>query len=443
MKFNTNQAIWKRLGLGAAALIVGTVGLQAQFSVTVQVDMNDLVGTFTTVHAPGSWNGFNPEEALMTDGDGDNIYEITFDSLPSGVQQTYKFVTDSSYAGEESVPSACGVPNGFGAFDRAVSPTADETIAPVCFSSCVSCSATVNVDVTFLVNMGNVITSDLGAHLAGTLNGFTPTAMDDTDGDDIWSITYNLTAGNVVQYKYLNGNDFAFGEVGDSACGIDNGFGAFDRILTVPTSDTTVSPTCFNECSDCVISCDVSNPPANPSNSIGINKVFLAWNGIANTVACQIKAERLTPAGPSPSANILVPEAQGYEVPFNVLGGGTTWDWQVRCACTTSPILASGFSVKDTFSVPTPRVANNDLQTELFPNPAVDQINVRVEAAAAGTANWTVVDMLGRQVNAGQQGVEAGMNTVRVALNNLNNGIYFLQLEQGDMRSVNEFSVIR
>jgi hypothetical protein len=441
MNINLNKT-WKRLTMGAATLFLGAAALQAQVNITVQVDMNDRVGTFTTVHAPGSWNGFDPAGAIMTDADGDNIYEITF-NVAAGVDQIYKFVTDGSYANEETVPADCGQPNGFGTFDRVINASSDTTADAVCFGSCVSCAATVNVDVTFIVNMDNEITSALGAHIAGDMNGFTPTVMDDSDGDDVWEITYNLTAGNVIQYKYLNSNDFADGEVGDSLCGIDNGFGAFDRIFTVPTSDTTIGPVCFNECSDCVTTCDASNAPGNTASAVSPSSVALSWDGLPNSVACQIKAERLIPPGPSPSANIISPESQGFNVPVSILGVNTTWKWQVRCACSTSPVVASPLSDADTFAtVSAPRLANT-IEAELFPNPATDRITVQAQAQDAGMVNWTVVDLMGRNLLAGQEAVVAGANTFVLDLAGLNGGMYFLQLEQGGSESVRSFTVER
>lgn len=442
MNINLNQT-WKRLSMGAATLLLGAAALQAQISITVQVDMNDLVGTFTTVHAPGSWNGFDPSLDAMTDLDGDNIYEVTYTGLTAGTDYIYKFVTDASYSNEETVPSDCGEPNGFGTFDRVINAGMDTTADAVCFGSCVSCAATVNVNVTFIVNMDNEITSGLGAHIAGDMNGFTPTVMDDTDGDDVWEITYNLTAGNDIQYKYLNSNDFADGEVGDSLCGIDNGFGAFDRTFTVPTSDTTIGPVCFNECSDCVTTCDASTAPQNPASSVSPSTVALSWEGIPNSVACQIKAEQLIPPGPSPSANVISPEAQGFNVPVSLLGVNTTWKWQTRCACSISPVVASPLSVEDTFAtVSAPRLANT-IETEIFPNPATDRITVQAAAQNAGPLNWTVVDVLGQVALTGQVSVLQGNNTFALDLTGLSNGMYFLRLQQQGEESVRSFSVER
>ncbi len=443
MNINLNNT-WKRLTMGAATLFLGAAALQAQVNITVQVDMNDLVGSFTTVHAPGSWNGFDAAGAVMTDTDGDNIYEITF-NVASGAEQIYKFVLDGSYSNEESVPPACGKLNGFGTYDRAITASSDTTADAVCFSSCSSCASTVTVDVTFLVNMDNQITSSLGAHVAGGFNGFTPTVMDDTDGDDVWSITYNLPAGNIYQYKYLNGDNFGVEEKVDSLCGVDNGFGGFDRIFTVPSSDTTMGPVCFNECSDCVTTCDASMPPQNPSSvDPGGSQIVLSWEGIPNSVACQIRANRLTPPGPSPKANIMMPEAQGFNVPKVVVGASTTWDWQVRCACSVSPVVSTGFSELDTFMVPgMPARLAADIEAELFPNPATDRITVQAQAQNAGQVEWTVVDVLGRQSMAGQQHLQEGANTFALDLTGLSNGMYFLRMEHNGTHSVRSFSVER
>ena len=441
MKFNTTQALWKRLSGAALALVLGAGVAAAQVNVTIEVDMATEVGTFTTVHAPGSWNGFDPTGALMTNIGGD-VYSITF-SVPAGVQQIYKIVKAASYSNEETVPGACGQPNGFGTFDRAVTPSADETIA-FCWSSCVSCAATTSVDLTFQVNLANVIDDPLGAHIAGDFNGFTPTPMTNIGGG-LYEITYNLVSGSVFRYKFLNGDNFGKEESVDSLCGIPNGFGGYDREITVPGADATVGPVCFSECADCVVSCSVANPPSNLRTTQTAPKVQLLWDGIANSVACQIKAKRIIPAGPSPQQNVVGFEKQFTDVPKSLLGLGTSWEWQVRCACEISPaVVATALSAKDTFAVPTARIADlSELTMDLYPNPAVSEINALVDATAAGQANYTVVDLLGRTLVSGQLNVEAGRNTLPISVSSLENGVYFLRLEQNGSETVNQFTVTR
>lgn len=441
MKFNTNQALWKRLSGAALALVLGAGVAAAQVNVTIEVDMSTEVGTFTTVHAPGSWNGFDPTGALMTNIGGD-VYSITF-NVPAGTQQIYKIVKDASYSNEETVPGACGLPNGFGTFDRAITPTADETVS-FCWSSCVSCAATTTVEIKFQVNLANVIDDALGAHIAGDFNGFTPTAMTNIGGD-LYEISYNLVSGNTFRYKFLNGNTFDKEEKVDSTCGIPNGFGGFDREFVVPATNSTIGPVCFGECADCVVSCSVANPPSNLRTTQTAAKVQLQWDGIANSPACQIKAKRLIPVGPAPQQNVIGFEKQSTDVPKSLLGLGTTWEWQVRCACQITPtVIASALSAKDTFAVPTARIADlSELTMDLYPNPAVSEINAIVDATAAGQATYTVVDLLGRTLVSGQVNVEAGRNTLPISVSSLENGVYFIRLEQNGSETVNQFTVTR
>ncbi len=441
MKINTNQSLFKRLSGTALALLLGAGVASAQVNVTIEVDMSTEVGTFTTVHAPGSWNGFDPTGAELLPIGGDK-YALTF-SVPAGVQQIYKIVKDASYANEETVPAACGLANGFGTFDRFITPTADETVA-FCWESCVSCAATTTVAVTFRVNSVNIINSPLGVHIAGDFNGFTPTAMTQTAANS-WQIVYNLVAGNTFRYKFLNGDNFSVEEQVDSACGIPNGFGGFDREFTVPATDVVVGPVCFSQCSNCVASCSTANPPQNPDHTLLSNRVRLTWNGLPNSVACQVKAKRIVPVGPSPSQNLIGSEIQNTDVPFTVLGLSTSWEWQVRCACQITPsVLASAFSVKDTFNVPALRVADmSEWTVDLFPNPAVDQINAVMNASEAGQAVWSVVDLLGRTLVNGDLNVGEGRNTVSISLNGMENGVYFLRFEQNETSSVHTFTVAR
>jgi hypothetical protein len=105
--------------------------------------------------------------------------------------------------------------------------------------------------------------------------------------------------------------------------------------------------------------------------------------------------------------------------------------------------VASPFSVKDTFDVPAPRLAAQDINAEIFPNPATDRITVRFSAEATGTVTWSVVDLLGRQLAAGQRGVDAGANVLPVDLAGLDNGLYFIRMELDGRETVREFSVNR
>lgn len=106
------------------------------------------------------------------------------------------------------------------------------------------------VDVTFRVNMSKYPVSPIGVHLAGNFQGWVSDATPMTFvGNDIWERVVSLPAGYAVEYKFINGNTWDRDETNWMAdCGVENGFGSYNRAFTVPAQDT-VMPTYFlNSC---------------------------------------------------------------------------------------------------------------------------------------------------------------------------------------------------
>lgn len=109
--------------------------------------------------------------------------------------------------------------------------------------------------VTFQVDMSGETVSELGVHVAGSFQGWSPgtTQLTDPDGDGIYSVTVNVTPGD-YQYKYINGNNWGPNECNNStdcaACGSDDGNGGFNRSFTVAASDTeiTLPAYVYNSC---------------------------------------------------------------------------------------------------------------------------------------------------------------------------------------------------
>ncbi len=118
--------------------------------------------------------------------------------------------------------------------------------------------------VTFHCNMNAMIDamalSTDGVHIAGDFQGWDPAASEmlDTDGDGIYSFTASLEEGQVVQFKYVNGNAWGGDETNITAdCGVDGGAGSFNRVWTVGTQDEETPAWCFNEClTNCSVSID-------------------------------------------------------------------------------------------------------------------------------------------------------------------------------------------
>jgi hypothetical protein len=93
-----------------------------------------------------------------------------------------------------------------------------------------------------------------GVHLAGSFNGFSTTANPMTlVGNGIYETTVAIDTTSTIQYVFLNGITFNNQESVTSACGVDNGFGGFNRSYIVPESNSILPTVCFSSCSDCVL----------------------------------------------------------------------------------------------------------------------------------------------------------------------------------------------
>jgi hypothetical protein len=121
-----------------------------------------------------------------------------------------------------------------------------------------------NVSVIIAVDMSNETVSADGVHIAGDLqDDFTGTSCGEWDpactmlsqGDsaNIYLIKMELPAGT-YQYKFVNGNAWGSDEGSglNADCGVDDGFGNFNRgldLTNAPTGvDTVVGPYVFNSC---------------------------------------------------------------------------------------------------------------------------------------------------------------------------------------------------
>ena len=118
-----------------------------QYEVVLQVDMEGLVVDSTGVHVAGSFQGWSPSDTPMALG-ADSIYQLTVVATV-GTQVEYKFVNGNEWGQDEGVPEACGVPNGFGGFNRAfVVPSENTALDVHCFASCTPCAAPSSEDCT-------------------------------------------------------------------------------------------------------------------------------------------------------------------------------------------------------------------------------------------------------------------------------------------------------
>lgn len=221
--------------------------------IVFQVDMSNETVNPEGVFVAGNFNGWSETETQLA-SNGDGTYSaVAFVNANSTI--VYKFLNGPSFSGQENVPMECGVANGFGGYDRTLEVIEDAITLPmVCFSSCSSCVEVPSVDVTFNVDMTGQTISPNGVFVAGTFNNFSPNASQMNNiGNNIYSLTVTLPENTNVLYKFLNGNSFAGVESVPFACGVDDGFGGYNRNLVTSNMDVQLPNVCFSSCAPCTI----------------------------------------------------------------------------------------------------------------------------------------------------------------------------------------------
>jgi hypothetical protein len=231
---------------------------QAPTPVLFRVDMSLQTVDANGPHVAGSFQGWNPADptSLMTDPDGDNIYEVTLLLQPGTFQ--YKFVNGDEWAdGNESLPADCNVGG-----NREVVVAADPVVEHYCYNQC-GAECVVDpaaADITFRVNMFTTGASAAGVWMIG---GFTTPVwqagavqMTDDNLDGVYECTVNVSGSADIQYKFVNGdvsvstNEEAAGIMN---CGIANGVGGYNRLHTRTGIAEVLNTVCFDSCADCII----------------------------------------------------------------------------------------------------------------------------------------------------------------------------------------------
>lgn len=122
----------------------------------------------------------------------------------------------------------------------------------------------------------------------------------------------------------------------------------------------------------------------------------------------------------------------------------TVWDnagcSDTICATISSVLKQNGFHLNvvrpgAAVSVEEQEVLSN---LGLYPNPASEQVTVQLSSLKNTTANYNLVSIDGKVVRTGQMNLSAGDNSLKLDVQNLNAGIYLLQVEQLTLRLIKE-----
>ncbi len=108
-------------------------------TVLFRVDMSEYAGTYGTVNLNGSFNGWCGACAVMTDDDGDMVFELPVD-LPGGTVE-YKFTLDGWTAQEEFTDGDPCTSTIDGYINRTLDVTGDLELPVVCYNQCTACNA--------------------------------------------------------------------------------------------------------------------------------------------------------------------------------------------------------------------------------------------------------------------------------------------------------------
>jgi len=171
------------------------------------------------------------------------------------------------------------------------------------------------VDVTFRVDMSQQTVPPEGVHVAGSFQGWDPSAtLMTTPGGNIYDITLTFTSGEYLEYKFVNGDAWGEDESVPAACAVNG-----NRFLTVPTTDTLLPAVCFGSCSPCgnpvqvTFRVDMSEQSVSP-DGVHVAGSFQGWNPASTA---------LTLTGNDIYAVTLTLDEGGYyEYKFI---NGTTW----------------------------------------------------------------------------------------------------------------------
>ena len=212
-------------------------------SVTFQVNMSQQTVSPLGVHIAGSFQGWDPAATILTDM-GSGIWAVTLPVAAGDYQ--YKFINGNAWGSDESIPDACKVGG-----NRGVTVTTSATLPLVCFGSCSNCIT--QVPLTLTVDMANQTVSANGVHVTGSFQGWNAgsTLMTQIPATTRYEATISVDENSTHQYKFINGNDWPGSENVPASCGVNNGFGGYNRTVTVTTGMYSAPVVCFNECSSC------------------------------------------------------------------------------------------------------------------------------------------------------------------------------------------------
>jgi hypothetical protein len=258
-------------------MAVASLGVVQAKKVKFQVDMTGQTISANGLHVAGNFQAaagasgdWKPGETALSNGGSGNIYSVIVD-IPAGTYYEFKFINDNNWgAGEESIPAICkvespanGGSNGNRWFfvDSIAGSTDTLFLAPILFGGSAPAG---KIAVRFAVDLQTQPSVNAkGVYIAGNFQETNGASGEWKPNETRMSVLFPLSVANgkvyeyiayldpteTIEFKYLNGNDWPFGESVPSACQV--GGGNSNRTFTAASASTALPKICFSSCVGC------------------------------------------------------------------------------------------------------------------------------------------------------------------------------------------------
>ena len=259
--------------------------------VTFTVLTDNITVAADGMYLAGAMNGWSGEP--MNDN-GDGSWSLT-KSLEAA---TYEFKFQNGLDGWEELD--CGG-------NRSVEVVLGAPVAyQGCFAQCADvCAVDPDAaDITFQVDASQIAVSSDGMFLMGSFTEpawqLGAIAMNDDDGDNIWTATVNVDGPAAFQYKFNNGLTVSIDSLPDlsgeenadfiaGGCGVNNGVGGSNRLHERSGVAETLDVVCFNSCEACVVAPSVLVATVDlcgaAADSVRLTGPFWGWDPNGGPIA--------------------------------------------------------------------------------------------------------------------------------------------------------------